>query len=99
MIYNWDQKLKKWLHIQYIDIIIKKPKTLSLAQRMHFFTIRVPNDRHCVCLSNKSLSYELGCIYFEILGIYGEILFSCTITNGSSFTPNCAYSYVTYVPY
>ena len=30
---------------------------MSLVQRMHFFTKRVWNDRHCTCLSNKSLSY------------------------------------------
>ena len=28
------------------------------AQRMHFFTGCVPNDRYCAYLSNKSLSYQ-----------------------------------------
>ena len=53
------QETKKRLHVLEADIrTIKKPIDLmSLAQRMHFFTGRVPNDRHCACLSNKSLSY------------------------------------------
>ena len=32
---------------------------MNLAQRMFFFSGRVPNDRHCTCLSNKPLSYKV----------------------------------------
>ena len=61
MIYYWDKKFKKRLHVLEDEVtIIEKNNNidlLSLAERMHFFIGRVPNDRHCAFLSNKSLSY------------------------------------------
>ena len=59
MIYYWDKKLKKRLHILDADIIkfFKNIDLMSLAQSMDFFTECVPNDCHCACLNDKSLSY------------------------------------------
>ena len=52
MIYYWDKKLKKRLHVLETDITIKEKNIdlMSLAQKMHFLQ-NVPNDR------NKTLSY------------------------------------------
>ena len=55
VIYHWDKKLKKRLHVLEADEITIE--LMFLAQTMHLFTERVPNDHHCPCLSNKSLSY------------------------------------------
>ena len=56
-----DKKLKNRLHILEADIIIIKKKQLYWFDISNskdaVFTGRVPNDRHCDCLSNKSLSY------------------------------------------
>ena len=64
MIYYWDKKLKKRLHVLEADIItIKKKKQrknidlMSLGQKDVFFMGCVPNDCHGTYLSNKSLSY------------------------------------------
>ena len=38
---------------------------MSLAQGMHFFTGRVPNDCHFAYLSNKALSYYWVASIFE----------------------------------
>ena len=58
MIYYWDKKLTKRLHVLEADIIkIKKnPSIWYLLLQDAFFTGRVPNDRHCAGLSIK-LSY------------------------------------------
>ena len=43
---------------QSTDILtIKKINLMTLAQKTLFFTRRVPNDRYCTHLGNKSLSY------------------------------------------
>ena len=42
MIYCWDKKLKKELHVLEADIIIKKERSIdlmSLAERMHFLQV------------------------------------------------------------
>ena len=63
MIYNWDKKLKKRLHVLEADITKIEKKTKKtliwclILKGCIFFTGCVPNDRHCICLSNKSLSY------------------------------------------
>ena len=58
MIYYWDKKLKKRLHVLEADIIAIKKHwfDVSGSKDAFFFTGRVPNNRHCTCHSNKSLS-------------------------------------------
>ena len=58
-IYNWDNKHKKRLHVLEADIItiFKKYWFGVSSSKNVFFTSRIPNDRHCACLSIKSLSY------------------------------------------
>ena len=55
MIYYWDKKLKKRLHVLEADITtIKKSHLFEVSSSKNaFFTGRVPNDR----LSYKPLSY------------------------------------------
>ena len=57
MIYYWDKKPNQRLHILEADITtIKKNIDLMTTLKDAFFTGRVPNDRYCTCLSNKSSS-------------------------------------------
>ena len=59
MIYFWDKKLKKSLHVQEADIItIKKKHWFDVSSSKNpYFTGHLPNDHHCAYLSSKSLSY------------------------------------------
>ena len=58
MIYYWDKKLKKWLHVLEADITTIKRHWFDVSSSKDaFFTEYDPNDHHCVCLSYKSLSY------------------------------------------
>ena len=58
IIYDWDKKIKKRLHVlkAYIIAIKKDWFDISISKDV-FFTGQVPNDHHCACLGNKSLSY------------------------------------------
>ena len=56
MINYRDKKLVNKLDVLEANIITIK-KNMSLAQRIHFFTGRVPNDRHCVVTVINHLSY------------------------------------------
>ena len=71
MIYYWDKKLKKPLHVQKVDIIIIENNIdlMSAAQRMHF-------DRTCskwlllrLC-QLQIIIILMGCIYIESPCIY-----------------------------
>ena len=59
MIYYRDKELKKRFHILEADIITieKKNRFDVSSSKDAFFTGHAPNDCHCACLSNKSLSY------------------------------------------
>ena len=57
MIYYLDKKFKKWLQVLEVDIIIFKNWFAVSSSNDAFFTGRVPNDRYCSDLSNKSLLY------------------------------------------
>ena len=50
------QKTQKMLHLLEADIITMKKKSFDISKDI-FFTGRVLYDRHCACLSNRSLSY------------------------------------------
>ena len=53
MIYYWEKKLKKGLHVQEADVItIKKNIDLMSSSKDAFFIGHVPNDHNCGCLSN-----------------------------------------------
>ena len=54
MVYYWEKKLKKRLHVleAYIIRIKKIIDLMSLAQKMHFLQDLFRNDRYCACLSN-----------------------------------------------
>ena len=57
IIIYYSAKKQKKLHVLEDDIIsILKNIDVSSAKDA-FFTGRVPNDRQCACLDNKSLSY------------------------------------------
>ena len=59
MIRYIDKKLKKGWDDQEANIItiLKKHWFDVSSSKDAFFTECVPNDRHCACLGNKSLSY------------------------------------------
>ena len=62
MIYYCDKKLKKRIacHGSWYIKTIKKKNNINfmyLAQKMPFLQDVFQNDRHCACLTDKSLSY------------------------------------------
>ena len=59
MISYWEKKLKKRFHVLETEKIKfnKKHESDAPYWKDAFSTECIPNDRHCACLSNKSLSY------------------------------------------
>ena len=74
MIYYWDKKLKKRLHVLEADIItIKKHWFDVSSSKDAFFNGHVPNDRHCACLSNKWVaSIHLYMNYYILAEAYAK---------------------------
>ena len=55
--YDNDSLLRKKMHVLEAGIIVKKYSFDARSSKDELFPRRVPNDHHCVCLSNKSLLY------------------------------------------
>ena len=78
MMYYWDKKNKKWLHVLEVDIItIKKNIDLmSLAQRIHFFLLDVLQMAAIVLVP------VINHYYINELHLFWDILYDQTKRRG-----------------